>query len=107
MSSMTFPRIPLCIHHFWRIVITVLGDWSVTFTERASVGGDMARDRSLDEFAAGSEESPGSDRASEVEPIESTTIWSPDGGACAECNSEVKRRWRADEGLVCADCKSW
>jgi hypothetical protein len=106
-SSMTFPRIPLCIHHFRRIIITVLGDWSATFTDRAGDIVGVARNRSLDEFASVGQDSPEGAGASAVESIESTTVWSPEGGACARCDAVVKRRWRAEEGLVCVECKSW
>ncbi|WP_436911387.1 DUF7573 domain-containing protein [Halosimplex marinum] len=44
---------------------------------------------------------------STVEPAESTYAWSRDGGTCVACGETVDRRWRADDGLVCVDCKEW
>ena len=92
----------------------------------------MGRDASLDEFLdAGSdgEESgsaeaddeeedgagdetenaePGpSVLATEAAPATVTFDWSPEGGTCADCGGTAERRWRAEAGLVCADCKGW
>lgn len=72
----------------------------------------VAGNRSLDEFA--SDPSPDADSSDDsastsepVTPIASTTVWSPTGSACDSCGTVVERRWRDDDRLVCADCKSW
>ncbi|WP_066413472.1 DUF7573 domain-containing protein [Halorubrum aethiopicum] len=91
----------------------------------------MPEDRSLDEFApAGSgeddpevedgsggddpevEDGPGEDGSNghdpaEIEPAESTSTWSADGADCDRCGATVERRWRDDDGFVCADCAEW
>ena len=68
-----------------------------------------------------SEESEGSEESEENGETEETTEmetddttgaistygWTPDGTACESCGATVHRRWRDDEQLVCADCKSW
>lgn len=37
----------------------------------------------------------------------STTAFAPEGAACESCGASVRRRWRDDGALVCADCKAW
>jgi hypothetical protein len=37
----------------------------------------------------------------------STTAFAPDGTPCEACGATVRRRWRDDGALVCADCKTW
>lgn len=82
---------------------------------------DVTRDASIDEFAGQSDDSDdegvndacGADemsvgeRVSAAEPAPSTSRYEPDGVACAACDAEVVRLWVADDGAVCADCKSW
>jgi hypothetical protein len=68
--------------------------------ERAESGGTETDDAETDEESARVDPST-------VEPAESTYAWSRDGGACAACGESVDRRWHADSGLVCVDCKEW
>lgn len=98
--------------------------------------GHVTRDRSLEDFLGGTA-SEGSDAEEEPEgaadgpergdgsgpsagpgtdpapagdgaaPIAPTYRWSPDGEACRVCAEQVNARWRADDALVCADCKEW
>lgn len=42
-----------------------------------------------------------------VEPAVSTYAWSAEPVACVECGTAVRRRYRDESGLVCADCKEW
>lgn len=42
-----------------------------------------------------------------VEPAVSTYDFAPEGAPCAACGVSVERRWRAEAGLVCPDCKEW
>lgn len=42
-----------------------------------------------------------------VEPTIGTYRWTPDGAACAACDTRVERRWRDGDAFVCADCKEW
>ena len=86
----------------------------------------MGRDTSLDEFATGGEGStdrdgPPDDAADThaatdpddttpteaVTPAQSTGSYHPDGQPCDACGTPVARRWRDDDGLVCAACTSW
>ncbi|MFB6104224.1 MAG: hypothetical protein ABEJ57_03950 [Halobacteriaceae archaeon] len=61
----------------------------------------MTEDRTLDAFLDG-------DDAEDVEPIESTAAWSPEGVDCPRCGTVTHRRFReADGSLVCPDCKRW
>jgi hypothetical protein len=58
--------------------------------------------------AAGTDASDGDPPSTDdVEPAVSTYTWAAAGGACATCGESVDRRWRADDDLVCADCKEW
>jgi hypothetical protein len=43
----------------------------------------------------------------EIEPTIGTYRWTPDGAACAACDTHVERRWRDGDEFVCADCKEW
>jgi len=36
-----------------------------------------------------------------------TFRWCPDGRPCVACGDRVEGLWRDDDGLRCADCKSW
>lgn len=82
----------------------------------------MSEDRALDEFlgeddTADSEESEAGDDGdtsdeSDTEPdgptgAVSTTAFTPEGADCESCGASVRRRWRDDDALVCADCKAW
>lgn len=42
-----------------------------------------------------------------IEPATATYAWTPERADCAACGTAVERRWRDDDRLVCADCKSW
>jgi hypothetical protein len=85
---------------------------------------DVTDHRSLDEFAAqtddaeddeaavGDDGGPGDEPGGAVEPVvvdpaTSTSRYDPEGVACAACGAEVGRLWVADDGAVCADCKPW
>lgn len=88
----------------------------------------MGRNRSLDEFhdlggpSTGEDATPGTevedgtgsekagdevDGRATATPIEPTYDWSPGGKPCAECETVVETRWRADGSYVCAECKNW
>jgi hypothetical protein len=88
----------------------------------------VSEDRSLSDFAGKTDESDGTEETgepreqeesaevheadekleeAEVEPARATYDWTPDGAACTCCGSMVKKRWRDDDGMVCADCKEW
>lgn len=80
----------------------------------------MSRDASLDEFIGGGESdvdaeddsavadsTAASEGDAEIEPAEPTYVWSPDGRACARCESVVSRLWRFEGALVCEECKEW
>ena len=88
----------------------------------------MSEDRSLDEFAGGSdaesdagddgigggepdecEESDGgkANAVDDPEPATTTSAWTGEGAACDACGTVTERRWQDDGELVCADCKSW
>lgn len=45
--------------------------------------------------------------SSASEPLDLTSRWTPDGGPCDRCGSDVPRRWRDSDGLVCAECRDW
>ncbi len=93
----------------------------------------MSKDTSLSEFA-GTAEDESADERTEVEPVEEERVadesngtdedasepnldeieparatydWTPDGADCACCGASVEKRWRADDWMVCADCKEW
>lgn len=53
------------------------------------------------------EEAVGDDGEEPVEPAQSTYDFSPEGAPCAACGASVEKRWRAEAGLVCPDCKEW
>ncbi|MFB6121543.1 MAG: hypothetical protein ABEJ68_10555 [Halobacteriaceae archaeon] len=36
-----------------------------------------------------------------------TYRWEPTGASCVACSASVERLWRDEDGLRCADCKSW
>lgn len=64
-------------------------------------------DGATDRTGATRDRSADSDGASaEARPVV-TADWSPAGADCAVCGATVGRRWRSDEGQVCADCKEW
>ncbi|MFH5797504.1 hypothetical protein [Haladaptatus sp. CMAA 1911] len=88
----------------------------------------MSEDRSLSDFAGKTGESDETEEAGEpsereesaevpevdesaevpeVEPARATYDWTPTGAACACCGSTVEKRWRDEDGMVCADCKEW
>ncbi|QKY17001.1 hypothetical protein [Halorubrum sp. CBA1229] len=96
----------------------------------------MSEDRSLDEFAVGSEAGGGRDDADETvdgggrdnadetvdggddavdgvdEPVNAdsavpTATWTTGGAACDRCGERAARRWFAGGDLVCAACKEW
>jgi len=93
----------------------------------------MGEDRALDEFIGedeeaddsgatdperdepptdGGSESAGDDVDAESDADDeggavSTTAFAPEGAACESCGASVRRRWRDDGALVCADCKAW
>jgi hypothetical protein len=46
-------------------------------------------------------------RTTEVEPARSTMVFAPDGAPCETCEAVVQRRWRAEDGLYCANCLEW
>ncbi|WP_436902857.1 DUF7573 domain-containing protein [Halovenus halobia] len=74
-------------------------------------------DRSLDDFAADSEETDteDSDETAEagepdeqtVDPAVATSTLHSDGIACESCGESVRRRWLDDGAYVCAECKEW
>lgn len=77
-------------------------------------------DASLEDFLDGGEADGGSpDQSADTSTVElagaaegtddglATYAWSPDGGVCGACGRSAERRWRDEEGLVCADCKEW
>lgn len=93
---------------------------SVALKFRAPHDERMARDASLDDFAAGddgdeSDDAPTADDAeavavrepSAVDPAVETSTLASDGAACASCGASVRRLWTGDDERVCADCKSW
>jgi len=43
----------------------------------------------------------------DVPPAKATYEWSPAGRRCQQCGDSVRRRWEADDALVCRDCKTW
>lgn len=87
----------------------------------------MGEDRALDEFLGedddGSDDNGDEDDQTSVEgsvndepedstdeaagAAVSTTVFTPEGAACESCGASVRRRWRDDGALVCADCKAW
>lgn len=46
-------------------------------------------------------------QATGVDPAVTTLQWSPDGSDCEVCGTTVSRRWHAETGMVCTDCKEW
>ncbi len=74
-------------------------------------------DRSLDDFAADSEETAteDSDETAEadepdeppVDPAVATSTFHTDGAACESCGDSVSRRWLDDGAYVCLECKAW
>lgn len=50
---------------------------------------------------------PHDDGTDDPDPAVSTSDYRPDGAACDACGASVRRRWRDDGALVCADCKDW
>ncbi|WP_458206867.1 DUF7573 domain-containing protein [Haladaptatus sp. NG-SE-30] len=60
-----------------------------------------------DEEKSHGDETGSHDDEEEVEPARATYDWTPDGATCAGCGESVERRWRDDDGMVCADCKEW
>lgn len=76
-----------------------------TSTE-SSDGEEPASDDTADEETV-NDEPVDEEESDAVDPAESTYDWTPTGASCAACSATVERRWRDDEGLVCADCKSW
>ena len=67
-------------------------------------------DRSLDEFlSTDDDEGDGSEpsEAGDVDPATATSVWDPRGDECVACGATVRRRWRGEAGLVCAECKGW
>lgn len=72
-----------------------------TANEEEAAGDDTADEGTVNDEPVDEEESDA------VDPAESTYDWTPTGASCAACSATVERRWRDDDGLVCADCKSW
>jgi hypothetical protein len=68
---------------------------------------------SLDDFLdAGTESTESADATSGantggVDPATTTFAWSPQGGVCARCGAQTRKRWNSQEGLVCGACKEW
>lgn len=79
----------------------------------------MSEDTSLSEFVGTSDDSAEADEPLaddetgtqpnevDVEPARATYGWTPDGGACECCGDSVEKRWRDEDGMVCAGCKDW
>lgn len=84
----------------------------------------MGEDRALDEFLGGDDgdgadddgdTDDGADDTTEKDgagddsagAAVSTTAFAPEGATCESCGASVRRRWRDDGALVCADCKAW
>lgn len=67
----------------------------------------VSDDATIDEFLESGEPEEKAEADEEPEPAVSTYAWSPEGGACADCDELVETRWRDDGDLVCADCKEW
>jgi hypothetical protein len=74
--------------------------------------GDVPAD-SHDPERDGTDPDESEDRESErvdpvtVDPAAATATWHRAGADCESCGEAATRRWRQDDALVCADCKSW
>lgn len=64
-----------------------------------------ANDERGDEVSVNGEAEDSTDEAAGA--AVSTTAFAPEGAACESCGASVRRRWRDDGALVCADCKAW
>jgi len=78
----------------------------------AGSGGEAGEADAIDDEPTGvpadeRESEPTAEAPPSVAPAVSTYAWSPEGGECADCGASVRRRWRDDGALVCADCKEW
>lgn len=85
------------------------GDAAPTFgepdEERVSEEDEVASSERAPDVAGAAAATSDAERDGEaVAPTSSVT---PDGAPCAACGSVVARRWRSDDGLVCADCREW
>jgi hypothetical protein len=56
---------------------------------------------------AGADDANGEPSADDRARTASTTAFVPGGAPCESCGASVRRRWRDDDALVCADCKVW
>ena len=69
-------------------------------TEEAGEPSEREEPAEILEAVEGSEET-------EVEPARATYDWTPGGADCDCCGTSVEKRWRDEDGMVCADCKEW
>jgi hypothetical protein len=67
---------------------------------------DEAPDSEADEAGRYTDATSGADTG-RVEPATTTFAWSSQGGVCARCGEQARKRWRGTEGLVCGACKEW